>query len=462
MDELQPHLQPKLIFAAEIGLGEIMGRSILMTAVLALGFATQALAAEPKNAASDRFAVKLLQGLYNQTPNENIVLSPTSLSTVFTLVTAGAGVSDQKTVLKALGYDGATMAEVLKDNAAFEKSLVKSKDYSVSSKNLLFTNVALDAGYKSSAIKSLSAESALVDFTKPATAAAVNTWADKSTDGLIKEIVKPAEIEKLAFLGLNATFLDAKWGEKFDSPYPQGVQFLSEDGKPMMAASKPVKVQLMTSNPSLPIVAVEYPTFTVYDIPYKAGADGQPQGSFQILLPAMLNKADVEKAMWESKKVDPKLAPLSGVIASLSAQMIEQIGVDVAAKRAQRSRSFMLHIPKFKAEFTSENDALKSLVTEWGAGSIFGSIDMSPMVAEGSKQLWSKSVIALIKQKAAIEVSETGTKAAAVSAIGGFPESCPPPQIYVDRPFAYLVKDTATGRIVFAGTYVDPTKATVP
>lgn len=440
-----------------------MGRSLLLTLALAL-LSTSVQAADSVTTASNGFASKLLQGLYTRAPKENIVVSPTSLTSVFGLVTAGAGPSDQQLILTALGFDGFPMQEILEDQAKFEKALVKSKDYSVSSKNLLYANVDLDPAYKASAIKSLSAENARVNFSKPETATAVNKWAETATDGMIKDFVKSDEISKLAFLGLNATFLDAKWDVAFDSPYGEdGVPFLGEDGKPMKSGTNEVKVQLMTSNPQLNVVEVEYPEYTVYDVPYKAGADGQPQGSFQILLPAMLNKDDVRKSLWSGKaKVDPKLVPLATVVGSLSAATFEKIQADIAAKRVQRSNSLMVHIPKFKAEFTSENDVLKSLVSEWGAGEIFRTIDLSPMVEDDAKSPWSRSHIALIKQKAAIEVSETGTKAAAVSAIGGFPQSCPPPQIYVDRPFAYLVKDQASGRIIFAGTYVDPTKSKVP
>ncbi len=416
------------------------------------------------NTAANKFAVKLFQGLQAAAPQENIVLSPTSLSTVFSLITAGAGTEDQKTILQALGYESASMRDVLKDAEVFEKSLANNKDYAVTSKNALFTNTTLDGTYRNTIETSLKASNAIVDFKKPETATTVNAWADKETNGLIKEIVKTDEIDTLAFLGLNATFLDAKWGVSFDSPRRNGMDFTGDDGKPMFDASgKPVKVPLMTSNPQLQVVEVEYPTFTVYDIPYKAGADGQPQGSFQVLLPKIVNEEEVRKALWtNAPPVDAKMATVGEIVGSLTEAAIDQINADIELKRAQRSRSFMIHIPKFKAEYTSEHSTLKTLVSAWGAGSIFSQIDLAGMVSETAKTSWGRSRIALIKQKATIEVSETGTKAAAVSAIGGFPESCPPPQVYVNRPFAYLVRDAATGRIVFAGTYMNPMTATQP
>ena len=64
-----------------------------------------------------------------------------------------------------------------------------------------------------------------------------------------------------------------------------------------------------------------------------------------------------------------------------------------------------------------------------------------------------------MKQKARIEVSETGTKAAAVteqSFLVGATRR--PPQFrnctfHATRPFLYMIKDNFTGAILFMGTY---------
>jgi serpin B len=60
---------------------------------------------------------------------------------------------------------------------------------------------------------------------------------------------------------------------------------------------------------------------------------------------------------------------------------------------------------------------------------------------------------------AEIDVDEEGTIATAATALG-FRESAAPVQdavIRADRPFLYLIRDTETGTILFAGRVIDPT-----
>jgi serpin B len=63
-----------------------------------------------------------------------------------------------------------------------------------------------------------------------------------------------------------------------------------------------------------------------------------------------------------------------------------------------------------------------------------------------------------MKQKAKIEVNETGTKAAAVTEQSFLVGAARPPQyrnctFHATRPFLYIIKDNFTGAILFIGTY---------
>ncbi|OQW51593.1 MAG: hypothetical protein A4S09_10215 [Proteobacteria bacterium SG_bin7] len=400
---------------------------------------------------SNNFALTMLKSVSAQKSNQNVVISPTSLNSAFLMVLAGAGKADQALVLKSLGYKNATIAEALEDNKKFESGLVKSEGYSVSSQNALFTNVSLDSQYKTLIENNLAAKTSTIDFSKSGASALINQWADQSTQGMIKEIVKDKEIQELAFLGLNATFLDAKWAyAKFDSPSEHGRDFLNEKGEVVG------KVKLMVSNPKIRIAKKEYDKFTAYEVPYTLDDTGNAKGSMIVLLPKITNAEEYRKSMWSENKIKPNIIPLSEVLESLTGESISQMSKDLAALRLEKNvRPLLFNMPKFKVE-TEVGEELKTMVSNLGASSIFGNIDMSPMVENNFKALWSTSKIKLIKQKTVIEVGEEGTKAAAVSAIGGFPESCPPPSVVLNRPFAYLVKDNASGRIVFAGNFVAP------
>ena len=60
--------------------------------------------------------------------------------------------------------------------------------------------------------------------------------------------------------------------------------------------------------------------------------------------------------------------------------------------------------------------------------------------------------------KAFVSVDEEGTKAAAASGIGTMTVSGRPvlPQVRIDRPFVFLIRDVPTGTVLFMGRILDP------
>jgi serpin B len=70
-------------------------------------------------------------------------------------------------------------------------------------------------------------------------------------------------------------------------------------------------------------------------------------------------------------------------------------------------------------------------------------------------------VIAKVYHKGFVRVDEEGTEAAAASAIGGMRAGAAagggPRPVRVDRPFLFLIRDNASGLVVFLGRVVDPT-----
>ena len=90
------------------------------------------------------------------------------------------------------------------------------------------------------------------------------------------------------------------------------------------------------------------------------------------------------------------------------------------------------------------------MIRSLGAPTIFsGKADFSAMSSE-------RIFVSLIKQKAAIEVSEEGTEASAVTivkmdtATGGDVST---PTFHADHPFVYLIQEASSGAIFFIGTY---------
>jgi len=61
--------------------------------------------------------------------------------------------------------------------------------------------------------------------------------------------------------------------------------------------------------------------------------------------------------------------------------------------------------------------------------------------------------------KAFVQVDESGTEAAAATAVIMAPTSAPPSQpvqVTIDRPFLFLIRDIKTGAVLFTGRVMNP------
>ena len=68
----------------------------------------------------------------------------------------------------------------------------------------------------------------------------------------------------------------------------------------------------------------------------------------------------------------------------------------------------------------------------------------------GTRELWVSKVV----HKAFVSVDETGTEAAAATAVVLLESG--PTLVTVDRPFIFLIRDRATGTVLFLGRVMNP------
>jgi len=80
--------------------------------------------------------------------------------------------------------------------------------------------------------------------------------------------------------------------------------------------------------------------------------------------------------------------------------------------------------------------------------------------ADFSGMGWRKGDIWIgqVKHKAFVEVNEEGTEAAAATAVEMVTRGLPPrePEFRADHPFLFLIRDNATGAILFMGRMANP------
>ncbi|KAG2663809.1 hypothetical protein I3760_16G050100 [Carya illinoinensis] len=372
-----------------------------------------------------RIANRLL--LSEEGKKSNLVFSPLSIHVVLSLIAAG---SKGPTLDQLLSFLKSKSSDQLSSFDSEIVSVVFTDGSASGGPRLSFANgawldksLSLKSSFKQAVENFFKASLDQVDFQNQATKviSEVNSWAEKETNGLIKEVLPPGSVDgttRLIFA--NALYFKGAWGEKFNASATKDSDFHLLNGSS-------VQVPFMTSKKKQ--VAIAFDGFKVLGLPYKQGEDKRCFSMYFFLpdvkdgLPSL-----VEKVSSESRFLDHHL-PCEKV----------EIGD--------------LKIPKFKISFGFEaSDVLKGLglVLPFSGGDLTAMVD-SPL----SQNLYVSNIF----QKSFIEVNEEGTEAAAASAAVvnlrsiGFAEKI---DFVADHPFLYLIREDMTGTVLFIGHVLNP------
>lgn len=246
----------------------------------------------------------------------------------------------------------------------------------------------------------------------------INDWVSDKTHDRIKDLLKPGDINELTRLVLvNAIYMKAAWQYQFD-----------------VAATRPQTFHLPGENLTVEMMHqtqhykyAEGDGYQVLELPY-AGTSM----SMDIFLP----RAGAFDAFEE------------GLSAETTAAILDKL----------RTCEVSLSLPRFKVEQEMElSEVLKSL----GMPDAFDPDAADFSGIHDSSLDGEYLAIGCVRHKAWIEVKEDGAEAAAATAVGMVATSCvgwnPPPPVpfTADRPFIYMIRDTATGSTLFMGRVSD-------
>jgi serpin B len=258
----------------------------------------------------------------------------------------------------------------------------------------------------------------IVDYKTAAETArqTINQWVSTQTEDKIKDLLPPGSVTDLTRLVLtNAIYFNAAWATQFDKKMTQDAPFNLLDGS--------IVTVPMTRQNAKHYNYTGGSNYQAIELPY----DGR-ELSMVVLLPA-------------AGQFKPFEAALTG--AQLN-QILEKLG---------SSASVDLTMPKYKVE--TELDLVDNL-QQLGMSAAFdpSQADLSGM--NGKKDLYISGVV----HKAYVSVDEAGTEAAAATGVVVGTTSMPSDikQFTMDRPFIFLIRDNATGAILFLGRVMDPTK----
>jgi serpin B len=239
----------------------------------------------------------------------------------------------------------------------------------------------------------------------------INQWASDQTEGKISNVISKDFInEYTRFILTSAIYFNVNWDKQFKEEY-------TEDGPFYLLDGSEETVPMMWQRESFRYA--EGDGYQMVELPYVGR-----ELSMVILLP--------EEGQFEAFEE------------SLDIQRMEEINAGVRYKV-----DMYLTMPKFCFEYVF---GISKALQEMGMPIAFTeNADFSGMTGSQDISLYG------ITQSAFISVDETGTEAAAVTAVGGEEEEPPEPiEVTIDHPFIFLIRDVETGTILFIGRVLDP------
>ncbi|XP_042502400.1 serpin-ZX-like isoform X2 [Macadamia integrifolia] len=368
--------------------------------------------------------------LLNEAKDSNIVFSPLSIHVVLSLIAAG---SKGPTLDQMLSFLRSKSNGELNSFASEIVSKVLTDGSQSGGPRLSFANgvwmdksLPLKASFKEIVDKVYKAVSMPVDFQAKAVEVAneVNLWAEKETNGLIKEVLPPGSVDSSTrLIFANALYFKGAWNENFDASKTKDYDFYLLDGSS-------VHVPFMTSKKKQYVLACD--GFKVLRLPYKQGEDKRCFSMYFFLpdakhgLPGLVEKVSSELGFLD--------------------RHLPSEAVKVGDFR----------IPRFKISFGFESsEVLKGLgLVLPFSGGLTETVD-SPL----GQNLFVSSIF----HKSFIEVNEEGTEAAAASAAVMTFEFMRLPinviDFVADHPFMYLIREEMTGVVLFIGHVLNPLQA---
>lgn len=365
------------------------------------------------------FGLKLFQMGYQTDPTANRIYSPSSLATNMSIVANMAKPENQSVIFGKLGWSDLTIEQINASNKVFtDFAKMYHRSYSLELANGIWIDPELQVPQtlQTQIVENYDGEFRTEDFKAPTTAEKINSWVSEKTKGNIKEIVNADALKPNNVFIVNAMHFDATWR----------VPFLSRQGRmKFQTPTGEVETEYMSAADELPTRIIRTDEYDVVALPYAYGATTEAFG----------DKAHGQATMMVFlPKEGYELKDLIGLITA------EQVEAWSETFKTSGNSWFSFTMPKFKLSF-QDKDYPKHLES-LGLGNLTKEVD-----------------IATSAQKAYIEVAEKGTVAGVVTAMGmSVASSVPPFSIKVDRPFVYLLKDAATGAILFVGVVNDPTK----
>lgn len=341
--------------------------------------------------------------------NENTLVSPLSLLCALAMTANGAKGDTLSQIEQTLGLSVDTLNQYV---YSYVNSLQSSDKYKLSIANSIwFTNherFTVNKNFLQTNADYYGADIYKIDFNNSA-ANTINDWINNSTDGMIPKILDKIPEQAVMYL-INALVFDAEWAKMYTKEQV-------ESGKFYPSASAPQTTEFMYSNENKYIKDSNAQGFIKYYY----------EGKYAFV--AILPDQDVS---------------LNDYIADLNGAKIQKLISNAKETTVEAA------IPKFESEYSSE---MCPILEKMGIKDAF-KYNKANFEALGKSDK-GNIYIDNILHKTFISVTEKGTKAGAASSVQMADklalDPTMPKQVYLNRPFLYMIIDCNTNIPLFIG-----------
>ena len=366
--------------------------------------------------ADNAFGIELFQTIRAESDEENLMISPLSVSVALAMAYNGADGETKTEMEEVLKLKGLTKEQI---NTSYKmliealQSLDEEVVFEIANAIFYADGFSVKPDFLSTHQNIYDAEVEALNFNNEASVDIINGWVSEKTKDKIEKIIDQLNpLDRMVLL--NAIYFYGTWTNEFDKEGTHNLSFHKNDGTTL-------EVPMMTKLEKLPYK--ENTLFKAIKMPY-----GNGQYNMVILLPVSGNNSQdiidvLTAANWKS-----------------------WMGTFEMTDRVQ------ITMPRFKYAFETQ---LKNVLKIMGMQKAFmpANADFSGISDE---DLYISEAI----HKSYIDVNETGTEAAAVTglvftttSIGDEPPTVP---FYVDRPFVYAITENDTDAILFIGEVNHP------
>ncbi len=359
------------------------------------------------------FGVRLIQQTIKSAgTDENVLISPLSVLLALYMTSNGADGQTKDQMRKVLGEN---LNEYLQ---AYQEALPQGVNYKLNIANGIWFKDEESLKVQEDFLKTNRDYFNAALYKAPfddTTCKEINNWVKEKTDGMIDGILDEISPDAVLYL-INALSFDAKWSKPYHAySVHENRTFTKEDGTEQ-------KTTLMYSEEHVYLEDKNATGFMKY---YK-----ENKYAFVALLP----KEGVTVADY---------------VAGLNADNLQQTLAN--AKRTTVNAA----LPKFDAEY---GILLNDILALMGMQDAFSATnaDFSKMAISADGNIFINRVL----HKTFISVDELGTKAGAATAVEVTTESAPMEiyNVYLNRPFVYMLIDCETNQPFFIGTMMDVEK----